>query len=104
MENPRLKYYFVLLRILVFPCLRDYVTNKSISFLPEYSINYNDMRCLNLTSSHICVTRHAQFDEHTFPVSGSIATSNPKALDVFTFHEPISRSKPDLPGSTPEYL
>ncbi|OIW15217.1 hypothetical protein TanjilG_08809 [Lupinus angustifolius] len=79
----------------VFPCLRDYVTNK---FLPRsapciflgYSANHKGFRCFNPASSRMYITRHAQFDEQFFPYAKTQSTTDISVLNYSNFWESIT--------------
>ncbi|GKE47260.1 retrovirus-related pol polyprotein from transposon TNT 1-94, partial [Tanacetum coccineum] len=81
---------------LVYPYLRDYSAHKlAPRSIPCVFIGYNPQykgyKCLDPDSSRIYITRHARFDEVTFPFA---STANPNALS--TPSSPYS-SKDDNP-------
>lgn len=77
----------------VFPCLHHYATHKLMPrsapciFL-GYSCNYKGFRCLDLVTSRVYITRHAQFDESCFPFSGNFTNGRNSQLDFSSFIEP----------------
>ncbi|GJS74397.1 retrovirus-related pol polyprotein from transposon RE1 [Tanacetum coccineum] len=91
---------------LVYPYLRDYSAHKlAPRSIPCVFIGYNPQykgyKCLDPDSSRIYITRHARFDEVTFPFA---STANPNALSTLqlcTFLEdgPPHIRCPGLPES-----
>ncbi|KAJ9566476.1 hypothetical protein OSB04_002442 [Centaurea solstitialis] len=79
----------------VFPYLRDYATHKlaprSISCVfIGYNTNYKGYRCLDLSTSRIYTTRHAQFDESSFPFTGVMDKVDLASLVFSSYYEPSS--------------
>ncbi|KAK9067609.1 hypothetical protein SSX86_011720 [Deinandra increscens subsp. villosa] len=92
----------------VFPYLRDYSLHKlaprSISCVfIGYSSQHKGYRCLDLNSSRIYITRHARFNEESFPFEGTIATPDISKLTLSTFLEdhPTFSDKPTHVNPTP---
>ena len=90
----------------VFPYLRDYSPHKlaprSAPYIfIGYNTNYKGYQCLDPTSNRIYTTRHAQFDETTFPYAGSSSSSSLKALQITSFDESLPISYiPDSPPTS----
>ncbi|KAJ9552360.1 hypothetical protein OSB04_016405 [Centaurea solstitialis] len=90
----------------VFPYLRNYTTHKlaprsvACVFI-GYSSQYKGYRCLDMTTSRIFTTRHAKFDESTFPFSGNVSSVDLAQLVFSHFEESPSslpaQSKPSDP-------
>lgn len=77
----------------VYPCLRDYATNKfSIRSRPcifvGYCSNHKGFRCFDPVTSRVYITRHAKFDELVFLFAGHASPSQLSQLDVSIFLEP----------------
>ncbi|GJR41372.1 retrovirus-related pol polyprotein from transposon RE1 [Tanacetum coccineum] len=102
---------------LVYPYLRDYASHKlapmsaSCVFI-GYNPQYKGYRCIDPTTWRIYTTRHAQFDEATFPCEGLPSTTSLAQLILSTYCDdgvmstPISTSfmpstKLPPPKSTP---
>jgi hypothetical protein len=89
----------------VYPCLRDYMPNK---FSPHsipciflgYSPSHKGFRCLDLTTSRIYITRHAQFDETHFPF---LDTSQAQPISSLQFSNFLELNLPptDMLPSSP---
>ncbi len=89
----------------VYPCLRDYMPNK---FSPRsipciflgYSPSHKGFRCLDLTTSRIYITRHAQFDETHFPF---LDTSQAQPISSLQFSNFLELNLPptDMLPSSP---
>ena len=89
----------------VYPCLRDYMTNK---FSPQsilcifmgYHSSYKGFHCLDPTTSRIYITRHAQFNENHFPFHQTSQAQPISSLQISTFLEP-SLPPTDMPLPSP---
>lgn len=72
----------------VYPCLRDYVSNKfdhrsrACVFL-GYSTQHKGFRCFDPNSSRVYISRHARFDEICFPYASSPRSSTSLQLSEF---------------------
>lgn len=74
----------------VFPYLRDYSPHKlsprsSRCVFIGYNTQYKGYQCLDLSTWRIYITRHAQFDETSFPFSGTPSTTPSAALLLSTY-------------------
>lgn len=79
----------------VFPYLRDYAPHKlaprSISCVfIGYNTNYKGYQCLDLSTSRVYTTRHAQFDESSFPFTGVMDKVDLASLVFSSYYEPSS--------------
>ncbi|GJV61904.1 retrovirus-related pol polyprotein from transposon TNT 1-94 [Tanacetum coccineum] len=77
---------------LVYPYLRDYSAHKlAPRSIPCIFIGYNPQykgyKCLDPETSRIYITRHARFDEVTFPFSTSSTPTDVSMLNIHSFLE-----------------
>lgn len=91
--------HFRLFGCRVYPYLRDYVDHKlSPRSLPciflGYFVQYKGYLCLEPVSSRIYVTRHAKFDEFSFPFCGSSSPASLNGLLLVTFQDDTPCSQP----------
>ena len=85
----------------VYPCLRDYMTNK---FSPRsipcifmgYHSSYKGFRCLDPTTFRLYITCHAQFDENHFPFHHTSQAQPISSLQISIFLE-LSLPPTDMP-------
>ena len=89
----------------VFPYLRDYAPHKLAPRSLEciflgYDTQYNGYRFLDLATSRIYTTRHAQFDETNFPFSGQVAPIDLAKLLFSSYCDGPSTGEPPRPVST----
>lgn len=81
----------------VFPYLRDYASNKLAPrsvpciFL-GYSSSHKGLRCCDPIASRFYTTRHAQFDEFSYPFADDKISINSDGLDISSFLEPTAGS------------
>lgn len=80
---------------LVFPYLRDYARHKlEPRSLPcvfiGYSSTHKGFRCLDPSTNRICITRHARFDEASFPFKGITTPTDLTDLVLSTFLDDTS--------------
>lgn len=83
---------------LVFPYLQDYVEHKLaprsvLRVFIGYSSQYKGYRCLGLTTSLIYITRHARFDENSFPFSGLVSSTEYSKMVLTSFLDKPGLSK-----------
>ncbi|GKB35432.1 retrovirus-related pol polyprotein from transposon TNT 1-94 [Tanacetum coccineum] len=92
----------------VFPYLRDYSSHKlaprsAPCVFIGYSSQYKGYKCLDLSTKRVYTTRHAQFDETSFPFKGHQSTASSGMILLSTYCDDypmsISPSTP-LPPST----
>ncbi|KAJ9555163.1 hypothetical protein OSB04_009777 [Centaurea solstitialis] len=89
----------------VFPYLRDYSPHKlAPRSLPcvfiGYDLRYKGYRCLDLSTSRIYTTRHAQFDETILPFTGSSSGIDSNLLQFNSFMDEPAPSLHDPPTSS----
>ncbi|GJU90139.1 retrovirus-related pol polyprotein from transposon TNT 1-94 [Tanacetum coccineum] len=89
---------------LVYPYLRDYSAHKlAPRSIPCVFIGYNPQykgyKCLDPDSSRIYITRHARFDEVTFPFA---STANPNALSTLQLCTFLEDGPPISDAPVPE--
>lgn len=89
---------------LVFPYLRDYSENKLaprslLCVFIGYSSQYKGYQCLDPISKRIYVTRHARFDEASFPFSGNRSTSDLSNIHITSFLD--DSSSPSVSPAAP---
>ncbi|KAI3514490.1 hypothetical protein L1887_12931 [Cichorium endivia] len=91
---------------LVYPYLRNYSSHKlAPRSLPCVFIGYNNQykgyKCLDPASSRIYITRHARFDESTFPFSTTATPASISTLEITSFLDdglPFAVSPPAEPS------
>lgn len=76
----------------VYPCLRDYATNKfSHRSVPciflGYINNHKGFRCFDTLTTRLYITRHAQFDQKCFPLADKPQNTPISDLDFSSFME-----------------
>lgn len=84
---------------LVYPYLRDYSAYKlTLRIIPcifiGYNPHYKGYKCLDLENSRIYITRHARFDELTFPFSSSKTSIDLDTLKLCSFLDDGSPIQP----------
>ncbi|KAJ0836346.1 putative RNA-directed DNA polymerase [Helianthus annuus] len=96
----------------VYPYLRDYAPNKlaprSIPCIfMGYATQYKGYKCLDPQSSRMYVTRHARFNETSFPYDNNSSSSDLTTLLLSTYQEEYpthnisSNCQPNHPSPTP---
>ncbi|KAM0053129.1 putative RNA-directed DNA polymerase [Helianthus debilis subsp. tardiflorus] len=91
----------------VYPCLRDYAPHKlAPRSLPCVFIGYNSKykgyMCLEPTSSRVYITRHARFDELSFPFKSASSEQLIISLPLTTFLDTASSwTDPHSPKPSP---
>jgi histone deacetylase 1/2 len=87
---------------LVFPYLRDYAPHKlsphsrPCVFL-GYSMSHHGFRCLDCSTNHVFISRHAIFDELNYPFQGTSCSGPLLNSPVSAFLEPASIPVAELP-------
>ncbi|KAM0002129.1 putative RNA-directed DNA polymerase [Helianthus debilis subsp. tardiflorus] len=90
---------------LVFPYLRDYAKHKlEPRSLPclflGYSSSHKGFRCLDPSTNRIFISRHARFDESSFPFKGTTTSLNSQQFLLTTFCEDLPITSP-IPHTSP---
>ncbi|KAI3500548.1 hypothetical protein L1887_36372 [Cichorium endivia] len=81
----------------VFPYLRDYAPNKlaprsAPCIFIGYCTQYKGYKCLDPSTQRIYTTRHAQFDENSFPFTGTLPPCDTATMNFTTFDEAVRTS------------
>lgn len=89
----------------VYPYLRDYAPHKlAPRSIPcifiGFSTQYKGYRCLDPSTGRVYITRHAQFDEVSFPFAGASSSSDLATLVFSTYDEPALPMPPATLPST----